>query len=57
MEKININFIWSQKRPWIAKANLIEKNNPECVAIPDFKVYYRVPIIKYATGMKTCQKE
>ena len=48
IERTLINFGWKNKKPRIAKAILYNKGTLEGIAFPDFKVSYRVTVMKTA---------
>ena len=57
LQQVISQFVWKCKKPWIAKAILRMKNGTGGINLPDFRLYYKVSVIKtvywLGTGTKT----
>ena len=46
LERTILKFLWNQKRLQIAKGILKKKTKAEGITVPDFKMFYKVVVIK-----------
>ena len=46
LEQIISQFVWNTEKPHIAKANLRKKTGTGGINLPDFRLYYKVTVIK-----------
>jgi hypothetical protein len=57
LERAICKFIWSNKKPSIAKTLLKDKKTSGGITMPDLKLYYRAIVIKkkkkHGTGITT----
>jgi len=49
LEQKNLQFVWRHKKPWIDEENL-RKNGAEGINFPDFRLYYKITVIKIVWG-------
>ena len=46
LEQIISQFVWKYQKPQIAKAILRKKNGARGISLPDFRLFYKVTVIK-----------
>ena len=46
LEQNFLQFAWNHKRPWTTNAMLRKKSEAGGIRLPDFRVYYKVTVIK-----------
>ena len=46
LEQIILRFVWNQKGPLIARGILKKNTRVGGISMPDFKLYYKVVVIK-----------
>ena len=46
LEQKIVQFVWKHKKPFRAEAILRKKNRAEGIRFPDFRLYYKVIVIK-----------